>query len=155
MSTSMRLSGLTAAGLCASLAVVLGGCGSQRADAHTCSAPDQQFISTAQLNMTALNDAASQYIHGQAKPGEVIGQAEKSAAIVGHTNPTDPSLSKARKYLNAMFVEYASAVQTQSKHGDARRHLYRAYGLAGFARDVLLQAQPALQPRGCDVSDLL
>jgi hypothetical protein len=105
--------------------------------------------------MTALNDSAAMYLQGNAKAGEVIGQAHKSAELVGHTNPTDPSLSMARKYLNSMFVEYASAVQTQSKHGDARRHLYRAYGLAGFARDVLLQAQPALQPRGCDVSDLL
>jgi hypothetical protein len=33
--------------------------------------------------------------------------------------------------------------------------MYRAYGLANFARDVLAEAQPALQPQGCDVAALL
>lgn len=151
----MHRTGLSAVGLCAALALATTACGTQRAAAHTCSATDQQFLSAAQLNVTAVNDAAEQYLHGTAKAGEVVGMARKSAKILVQTNPSDPSLSKARKYLNAMFVEYASAVQIQSKNGDARQHLYRAYGLAGFARDVLLQAQPALQPKGCDVSDLL
>ena len=33
--------------------------------------------------------------------------------------------------------------------------MYRAYGLASFARDVLTEAAPALQQRGCDVKSLL
>jgi hypothetical protein len=33
--------------------------------------------------------------------------------------------------------------------------MYRAYGLANFAHDVLVQAQPDLLERGCDVGPLL
>jgi hypothetical protein len=33
--------------------------------------------------------------------------------------------------------------------------MHRAYGLANFARDVLAQAQPALQREGCNVAPLL
>jgi hypothetical protein len=33
--------------------------------------------------------------------------------------------------------------------------MMRAYGLANFAHDVLVQAQPALAARGCSVAALL
>jgi hypothetical protein len=33
--------------------------------------------------------------------------------------------------------------------------MHRAYGLANFAREVLLEAQPELAKRGCDVTSLL
>lgn len=33
--------------------------------------------------------------------------------------------------------------------------MFRAYGLAGFAHDVLVEAQPALQTEGCDAATLL
>ena len=33
--------------------------------------------------------------------------------------------------------------------------MHRAYGLANFAREVLLEAQPALAKFGCDVGALL
>jgi hypothetical protein len=33
--------------------------------------------------------------------------------------------------------------------------MYRAYGLANFAHEVLAEAQPELRRRGCDVSSLL
>jgi hypothetical protein len=54
-----------------------------------------------------------------------------------------------------MFQEYGAAVTIQSKGGDAGERMYRAYGLANFAHDVLVQAQPALSKRGCDVAALL
>ena len=47
------------------------------------------------------------------------------------------------------------AVTIQAKGGDAGERMYRAYGLANFAHDVLTQAQPALFKRGCDVGPLL
>jgi hypothetical protein len=55
-----------------------------------------------------------------------------------------------------MFNEYGDAVRLQSKgKPDAGARMYRAYGLANFARDVLQQAQPALAKHGCDVAPLL
>ena len=38
---------------------------------------------------------------------------------------------------------------------DSGERMLRAYGLANFARDVLADAQPALQSDGCDVAALL
>ena len=47
-----------------------------------------------------------------------------------------------------MFQEYGTAVTMQAKGGDAGERMYRAYGLANFAHDVLTQAQPGpLQTR--------
>ncbi len=37
----------------------------------------------------------------------------------------------------------------------AGEHMHSAYGLANFAREVLLEAQPELAKRGCDVTALL
>jgi hypothetical protein len=54
-----------------------------------------------------------------------------------------------------MFQEYGTAVTIQAKGGDAGERMYRAYGLANFAHDVLAQAQPALYKEGCDVGPLL
>jgi hypothetical protein len=54
-----------------------------------------------------------------------------------------------------MFNEYGEAVILHAKGKDAGERMYRAYGLANFARDVLAEAQPALQPQGCDVAALL
>jgi len=33
--------------------------------------------------------------------------------------------------------------------------MFRAYGLANFAREILVEAQPELAKRGCDVAPLL
>jgi hypothetical protein len=46
-------------------------------------------------------------------------------------------------------------MEAKSKKRDAAPHIYRAYGLANFAHDVLVDAAPELQRRGCDVSSLL
>ena len=125
------------------------------AHGHTCSATDRQFIQSAQLNMTALNLWAEEYLQGETKPAEVVRQAEDAAKRVDGMDPTDPSLTKTKRLLNAMLTEYASAVRAQAKHNDPARHMYRAYGLANFAHDVLVQAEPELKARGCNVGALL
>jgi len=128
---------------------------SRAAVIHTCSATDRQFIGTAQLNMAALGSLSEDYLHGDAKADEVIEQTEAAANGLRNTGPSDPSLSKTRAILRAMFLEYGRAIRADKHHHDPGKYIYRAYGLANFAHDVLAQAQPALSKRGCDISPLL
>ena len=138
------------------LVAVSSGCsGARSAHGHTCTATDQKFIQTASVDMTGLGALTADYQSGQAEPKDVAQQAFDAAVRVQHTDPKDPSLKAAQKYLDAMFQEYGTAVTIQAKGGDAGERMYRAYGLANFAHDVLLQAQPALSQRGCDVAPLL
>jgi len=74
---------------------------------------------------------------------------------LANTNPSDPSLSKTRTILRAMFLEYGRAIAAEKHHRDPGKYIFRSYGLANFAHDVLAKAQPALAKRGCDVSPLL
>ena len=46
-------------------------------------------------------------------------------------------------------------MKAKAKRKDAAPHMYRAYGLANFAFDVLSDAEPELRRRGCDISGLL
>jgi hypothetical protein len=152
----LAVRGLSAAALpLVGLCLLASGCGQASASAHTCSATDRDFIQTAQLNVTALNVWADGYLHGSVKPLVVVKQAREAAKIVRSTSPSDPSLEKTKYLMNAMFNEYATAVLVKSRHKDPGRHIYRAYGLANFAHDVLSEAQPALVQRGCDVGSLL
>jgi hypothetical protein len=122
---------------------------------HTCSATDRQFLQVAQLDITSLGAWSEDYLHGDAKPGEVVREAQAAAARVGSTSPSDPSLSQTRALLGAMFVEYAKAIQAKAKRDDAGEYIFHAYGLANLAHDVLVQAKPGLQAHGCDISSLL
>jgi hypothetical protein len=135
--------------------VFLHGGNGRAAVAHTCSATDRQFIGAAQLNMEALGSISQDYLHGDAKAGDVIEQTQTALSGLGSTNPSDPSLSKTRAILRAMFVEYGRAIRADEHHRNPGKFIYHAYGLANFAHDVLAQAQPALVKRGCDVSPLL
>jgi len=131
-------------------------CGAKAAPAaHTCSVTDRQFINTVQLNMTSLGLWADEYKSGDMNAADVVHEARDAATIVHDTQPVDPSLKTTRSLLNAMFNEYARAVWAHARNRDASGHLYRAYGLADFAHDVLVQAEPALKARGCDVSSLV
>ena len=138
-----------------SMVLFLGGNGRAAVVHHTCSATDRQFIGAAQLNMAALGSLSQDYLHGDAKAGEVIEQTETAVTGLGNTSPSDPSLSKTRSILRAMFVEYGRAIRADAHHKNPGKYIYRAYGLANFAHDILAQAQPALVKRGCDVSPLL
>jgi hypothetical protein len=122
---------------------------------HTCSATDRQFLGAAQLNMAALGTLSQDYLHGAAKADDVILQTESAGTSLLNTNPSDPSLSKTRAILRSMFREYGDAIRADKHHHDPGKYIYRAYGLANFAHDVLAQAKPALAKRGCDVTPLL
>ena len=151
----MRATGLTVALL--ALAIVAGGCAESRAaTGHSCGALDKRFIQTAGINMTALGMMAEGYQSGALSPADVVEEANAAARRVTYVKPRDPSLRKAQTFIGAMFLEYGDAVSLQAKgKPDAGERMYRAYGLANFARDVLQQAQPALSERGCDVTTLL
>ena len=105
--------------------------------------------------MTALVQFSADYRSGEVEAKDLAQQSFDSAVRVQHTDPTDPSLRSAQKYLDGMFQEYGTAVMIQAKGGDAGERMYRAYGLANFAHEVLQQAQPALYKKGCDVGPLL
>jgi len=154
----VRRLGLTAAGLTALCALALTLATNGRAKpslAHTCSATDRQFIQEAKVNMTALGLWGEQYESGDAKAADVVSESKREEKILAGMGPTDPSLEQTRRLLVGMLAEYAKALQIQQRHGNAGPHMYRAYGLANYAHDVLERAQPALAPRGCDLSDLL
>jgi hypothetical protein len=137
-----------------SLVLLVGGKG-RAAVVHTCSATDRKFISVAQLNMAALGSLSEEYLRGDAKADDVIQQTESSVIGLHNTSPSDPSLSKTRAILRAMFLEYGRAIRADKRKRDPGKYIYRAYGLANFAHDVLSQAKPALAQRGCDVGPLL
>ncbi len=135
--------------------LVLGPTGSQAGVVHTCYPVDRQFIVSAQLNMVALGETADDYLRGNAKSGEVIGETNAAMRSLGNTRPADPSLTQTKAVLRAMFLEYAKAIQAKSHHNSPGKHIYRAYGLANFAHDLLSHERGALEQQGCDVSPLL
>jgi hypothetical protein len=137
-----------------SLVLFVGGQG-RAAVVHTCSATDRQFIGVAQLNMAALGSLSEDYLRGDAKADDVIQQTQSSVVVMHNTNPSDPSLSKTRAILRVMFVEYGRAIRADKQKKDPGKYIYRAYGLANFAHDILQNAKPELAKRGCDVSPLL
>ena len=156
----MRRFALYGLGLLLASALALMYATSSRANAsgpvsHTCSVTDRAFIDGAKTNVTAVDLWGQQYLDGDAGPADVAAEAARAAKIVGATSPTDPSLAQTRKLLVGMFTAYRRAMEQRAKHRDAGEQIFHAYGLANFAHDVLLEAEPALAKRGCDVSPLL
>jgi hypothetical protein len=150
----LRRVGLTAAALI--LASTAGGCGRDEGPfAHSCVATDRKFIETANLNVTAFNDLSDEFRAGEIAAEEIAAEAFSAADRLGHVKPRDPSLKQAQKYLDSMFNEYGEAVTLHAQGKNPGERMQRAYGLANFARDVLAEAQPALQAAGCDVAPLL
>jgi hypothetical protein len=135
--------------------VVLNAGNGTAAISHTCSATDRQFLGAAQLNMAALGTLSQDYLQGAAEADDVIMQADSAITSLQNTNPSDPSLSKTRAILRAMFLNYGRAIRADKHKKDPGKYIYRAYGLANFAHDVLSKAKPELAKRGCDVSPLL
>jgi hypothetical protein len=128
--------------------------------AYSCTATDQSFIQTASIDVTALGALANEFRSGAVQPEEVATEAFDAAERVRHVKPDDPSLLAAQKYLGGMFSEYGSAVIRSAviligKGKDGSERMQRAYGLANFAREILADAQTALQGKGCDVGPLL
>lgn len=160
MMEAMRRFALYGLGLLLASALALTYANSSRAKSggpvsHTCSVTDRAFINGAKTNVDAVDLWGQQYLDGDARPGDVAAESARAAKIVGATSPTDPSLAQTRGLLVAMFTAYGKAMEQRAKHRDASDHIFHAYGLANFAHDVLLNAEPALARRGCDVSPLL
>lgn len=153
----MRRIGVTAAALALAFAVgfAVRGLGSDEALVHSCGATDKRFIQTASVNMTALGIWAAGYKSGEIEPEQIADQAHDAAERVGYVRPSDPSLREAQKLIDAMFEEYGDAVALYAKGKDAGEPMHRAYGLANFARDVLVDAEAELAKQGCDVGALL
>ena len=155
----MRRIGVTAAALV--LVLVFGALAVRAANGpgdgitHSCTATDQSFIRTATIDVTGLGALANEFKTGAVEPQSVADEALDSAERVRHVTPEDPSLRRAQTYLDGMFTEYGAAVALLAKGKDGSERMYRAYGLANFAREVLAEAQPALQEKGCDVGPLL
>ena len=138
-------------------AVLLTGGGRARSATveHTCSAADRQFISKTELNLTALGVWSEDYRRGDVTEDEVVAEARKAAQRLERLQPTDPSLRTTKPLLAGMLIEYGRGMAAKAKRRSAARHVYRAYGLANFAHDVLADAEPGLRRQGCDVSALL
>ena len=153
----MRLLALSAAGLVAILALSVAayGRGGPSEVVATCSATDRKFIRDASLNMVAVGSSGRDFLAGSARAKDVIADAERAARIVAAGKPSDPSLERTRPLLAAMFASYGRAIEARARKRDAGPHMYRAYGLANFAHDVLAKAEPQLRQAGCDVSALL
>ena len=154
----MRKIGVLAAALVIAFSIGFASRGADERDGslrHSCGATDKSFIKTATLNMTELGIWRAAYKEGSADPHDVANEARAAALRVSYVTPRDPSLVKAQRFMSAMFSEYGEAVDLYGAGKDAGRRMYRAYGLANFARDVLVDAQPALSARGCDLSPLL
>ncbi|HUG35875.1 MAG TPA: hypothetical protein VML54_02935 [Candidatus Limnocylindrales bacterium] len=105
--------------------------------------------------MTALGLWTADFRSGEVAPDEIAREVFDAGKRVSRAEPSDPSLRTAQKYLGAMFNEYGEAISLHARGEGAGERMYRAYGLANFARDVLVEAQPELLSRGCDVGPLL
>jgi hypothetical protein len=105
--------------------------------------------------MATMGALATGYQNGDISARDVAQQAFGAASRVQYVKPTDPSLRQAQTLIGAMFLEYGDALRLKAKGKDAGQRMYRAYGLANFAHDVLAQAQPDLEKQGCDVAPLL
>ena len=154
----MRGIGVIAAALVLAFAVgfAVRGAGSEDRVAHSCGATDQRFIHTASTNMTALGIWSEGYRSGELDPAHVAEQARDAAKRISYVEPRDPSLRKAQRLIDGMFVEYGEAVALAEKERSrAGEHMHRSYGLANFAREILADAQPVLATHGCDVAPLL
>ena len=152
----LRGIGVTAAAVLACVLVASGCATAPEASAtHTCGPTDKRFIKTASVNMTALGIWAAGYQSGEIPPEKVAEEAKNAARRLAHAEPSDPSLRQAQRYMNAMFEEYGEALELHAKGKRAGKRIHRAYGLANFAREVLVEAEPELGKRGCDVGPLL
>ena len=105
--------------------------------------------------MTSVATLGRSYLEGEADAKDVIAEADRAVRIVDKSRPNDPALGRMRNLLGAMFMEYGRAIKARSRNGNAGPHMYRAYGLAAFASDVLRTAEPDLRALGCDVTALL
>jgi hypothetical protein len=121
---------------------------------HSCGLTDRQFLANYEVHLTAVGMYGDDYLHGSAKPQDVIGAARDAAHAVRSSAPFDPSLLTVRRYAPGMFLEFSRAVRARAAGGNPAAPMYRSQLLGARVDEVLKQAQPALAALGCDVSDL-
>ena len=113
---------------------------------HSCGALDKRFIETAGINMAALGIMAGATRAAGMTPADVVVEANARGSArhlrsLGTRRSAGPDA-------NRRDVPASTATQSASRpRGSPTRAsgCTAPYGLANFARDVLLEAQPALQ----------
>jgi hypothetical protein len=137
------------------LAASRGGAGAA-AHGHTCGPGDHQFVQAAALTKGSLWLWQQELGSGDTSSADLVAETDNAAQIVGASHPTDPSLKEARSLLVGMFGEYGAGVAAKA-NGDASStdHFLRAFTLANFWRQVLVNAEPQLARLGCDVAPLV
>jgi hypothetical protein len=123
--------------------------------ADTCSAADKQYLGTVQSNMTQLQYWSDSLQSGDATPSLVMKQAQSEAAQIWATGPTDPFLNTSRSLLRKMFIEYAAAVKAKALGNSPGAHVRTVYTLANDVHELLVQAQPGMTAKGCNLAPLL
>jgi hypothetical protein len=123
--------------------------------AHTCSVADKQFLITVASNMTQLGYWADSLISGEATPALVIKQARAEALQIDGTRPTDRSMLTARSLVRKVFLEYAAAVKAKALGSSPGEHIRTVYTLANNVHELLVQAQPGMTAKGCNLAPLL
>ena len=153
----MLRTGLTAAGLAlAAVVLVAGGRAEPARTAHRCGAQDRQFVHQAELSSQSLTVIGQDYQSGATTAKQAIAATRDAETGIDSTSPLDPSLKMARSLMRGMMLEYQRAVRAQSKGApSASSHMYRSYSLAAYAREVLVDAEPALDRLGCPLTQLL
>jgi hypothetical protein len=121
---------------------------------HSCGLTDRQFLANYQVQLAAVGMYGDDYLHGSAKPQEVIGAAKDAARAMRSSAPFDPSLLTVRRFAPGMFLEYGKAVKARAAGKNAAPAMYRSAVLGARVNEVLRAAQPGLMAAGCDVSDL-
>ena len=105
--------------------------------------------------MAALGSMSQDYLQGDAKADDVIEQTDSAVTTLVNTNPSDPSLSKTRTILRAMFLEYGRAIApTSTTTIPASTSSARTVSRTSHTTSSQTRG-PALAKRGCDVSPLL
>lgn len=123
--------------------------------AHSCGLVDQEFLDVYRVQLTAVGMYGSDYLAGDARPGEVIDAADTAAQAVEQTAPADAALQTVRRYAPAMFRAYAAAVRARAAGRGAGREMLAAYSIGARVQDVLREARTGLSAAGCPVTDLL
>jgi hypothetical protein len=162
MLSSVQLRRLIAATLvCASVVLGIsflmgsGRAASKPTAADTCSAADKQFLSTVSSNMTQLQYWSDSLQSGDATASVVVKQAHSEALQIWAAQPTDPYLVTSRSLLRKMFDEYGLAVKAKALGTSPGVHVRTVYSLANDVHELLVQAQPGMTAKGCNLTPLL
>jgi hypothetical protein len=123
--------------------------------AHTCTPIDQAFLRNVQTEMQQLSMWGDEFDSGDADAATVVKQVSNEEQQIAGLVPTDPSLQTSRSLLRKMFTEYGLAIQAKAAGKNAGKHIRVAYQMANDVHELLVQAQPGMTAKGCDLTPLL